>query len=184
MCFAVFRTNTLFFFLARTGCSLGKRKQGKRGLNTHERKKKIKNKKKTRAGEEGEKEIVLVTNKSTRTKRNMFSSLSMRSALVGTSVPTTSTNSRGTRMHRSRRAKLARIPAKMHLFFFFRALSFRDDELFPLFFRRGRFYKRRCGRPRKGKSRDIAQREHRARMKVNNKILRIYFYRYAELRAL
>ena len=32
-------------------------------------------------------------------------------------------------MHRSRRAKLARIPAKMHLFFFFRALSFHDDEL-------------------------------------------------------
>jgi hypothetical protein len=116
-------------------------------------------------------------------KRNMFSSLSMRSALVGTSVPTTSTNSRGTRMHRSRRAKLARIPAKMHLFFFFRALSFHDDEL-SLFSFGGRFYKRRCGRPRKGKSRDIAQREHRARIKVNNKISRIYFYRYAELRAL
>ena len=62
-------------------------------------------------------------------KRNMFSSLSMRSALVGTSVPTTSTNSRGMRIHRSRRAKLARIPAKMHPFFFFRALSFHEDEL-------------------------------------------------------
>ena len=38
------------------------------------------------------------------TTRNMFSSLSMRSALVGTSVPTTSTNSRGTRSNRSLRS--------------------------------------------------------------------------------
>ena len=48
----------------------------------------------------------------------MFSSLSMRSALVGTSVPTTSTNSRGTRVHRSRRAQSARIPGTFFASFF------------------------------------------------------------------
>ena len=48
----------------------------------------------------------------------MFSSLSMRSALVGTSVPTTSTNSRGTRVHRSRRAQSARIPGTFFCVFF------------------------------------------------------------------
>ena len=49
----------------------------------------------------------------------MFSSLSMRSALVGTSVPTTSTNSRGTRVHRSRRAQSARIPGTFFASFFY-----------------------------------------------------------------
>ena len=136
--FCVLRTNKTFFIflLARASAVLfGKEKTTScLGLRTHTSPKK--KQKKTRAGEEEEKKFYSSQTKSTRTKRNMFSSLSMRSALVGTSVPTTSTNSRGTRMHRSRRAKLARIPAKMHLFFFFRALSFRDDELFPLFFRR------------------------------------------------
>jgi hypothetical protein len=64
----------------------------------------------------------------------MFSSLSMRSALVGTSVPTTSTNSRGTRMHRSRRAKLARNPGKC-TFFFLSGSLFSRRRAFPLFFR-------------------------------------------------
>jgi len=183
--FCVLRTNKTFFIflLARASAVLfGKEKTTScLGLRTNTGQKK--KQKKTRAGEEEEKKFYSSQTKSTRTKRNMFSSLSMRSALVGTSVPTTSTNSRGTRMHRSRRAKLARIPAKMHLFFSF-GLSLFATTSFSLFSFGGRFYKRRCGRPRKGKSRDIAQREHRARMKVNNKILRIYFYRYAELRAL
>jgi len=119
--FCVLRTNKTFFIflLARASAVLfGKEKTTScLGLRTHTSPKK--KQKKTRTGEEEEKKFYSSQTKSTRTKRNMFSSLSMRSALVGTSVPTTSTNSRGTRMHRSRRAKLARIPAKMHLFFSF-----------------------------------------------------------------
>ena len=71
----------------------------------------------------------------------------------------------------------------MHLFFSF-WLSLFTTTSFPSFLSGVVFISVDVGRPRKGKSRDIAQREHRARMKVNNKILRIYFYRYAELRAL